>query len=75
MISNVSKPENIGKNMGLYNAFLSAGRAVGPLLGGTVYSLTTDPVFLWFYTTLSGFASLAIFLGIFTKKRVALDQR
>ncbi len=75
MISNVSKPENIGKNMGLYNAFLSAGRAVGPLLGGTVYSLTTDPVFLWFYTTLSGFASLAIFLGIFTKNRAALDQR
>lgn len=75
MISNVSKPENIGKNMGLYNAFLSAGRAVGPILGGTVYSMTTDPILIWFYTTLSGFASIVIFLGIFTKNRVALDQK
>ena len=34
IISDISKPENIGRNMGLYNAFMTFGRALGPSIGG-----------------------------------------
>ena len=35
MVSLISKPENIGKSIGLYNAFISVARAMGPLVGGS----------------------------------------
>lgn len=65
MVSMVSKPENIGKNMGTYNAFISAGRAVGPLLGGYVLSFTVDPYLIWGITTLPGFIGVIIILLVF----------
>ncbi len=65
MVSMVSKPENIGKNMGTYNAFISAGRALGPLLGGYVLSFTVDPYIIWGVTTLPGFIGVLIILLVF----------
>lgn len=68
MVSLVSKPQNIGRNMGTYTAFISAGRAIGPLLGGFVLSFTSDPVEIWSLTTLSGFISVLMFVIIFAGK-------
>ncbi len=42
MVFLISIPENIDKNMGLYNAFISVGRAMGPLVG-CVLSIPSVP--------------------------------
>lgn len=74
MVSMVSKPENIGRNMGTYNAFISAGRAVGPLIGGAVLSLTSNSYELWALTTFWGFISVFVFMGAFRKKAGIAEQ-
>lgn len=72
IVSDVSKPENIGRNMGLYNAFMTFGRAVGPSVGGLSFSVTRNPVLLWLYTTLSGFAGVVIFIFAFRGKKSSI---
>ena len=74
MVSLVSKPENIGRNMGTYNAFISAGRAIGPLIGGTVMSLTSNSYELWALTTVWGFISVLVFVGAFWNKSGVAKQ-
>ncbi|MCL4340978.1 MAG: MFS transporter [Candidatus Thermoplasmatota archaeon] len=74
MVANASKPENIGKNMGIYNALLSIGRAIGPVVGGSAFSVTDNPLTLWILSTLSGFASLPLFLAYFSGKKKTLDS-
>ena len=74
MVSLVSKPENIGKNMGTYNAFISAGRAIGPLIGGAVLSVTTNSYELWALTTVWGFISILVFISAFWKKAGIAEQ-
>lgn len=74
MVSMVSKPENIGKNMGTYNAFISAGRATGPLLGGYVLSLTSVPVLIWGITTLPGFISVILILIVFRNNTIVQEN-
>ena len=69
MVSNVSKPGNIGRNMGVYNAFLSLGRAAGPLVGGSAFSYTSNPAELWALSTLSGFISFLMFIAIFRNRK------
>lgn len=75
LVSLVSKPQNIGRNMGTYTAFISAGRAIGPLLGGLVLSFTSDPVEIWGLTTLSGFVSVLMFLMVFAGKRGLWNEK
>ena len=67
MVSAVSKPENIGKNMGIYNAFLSIGRAIGPTIGGVAFTLFPNPYELWIFTTITGFVSCILFIARFRK--------
>ena len=74
MVSLVSKPENIGRNMGTYNAFISAGRAIGPLIGGVVMSLTSNSYELWALTTVWGFISVLVFVGAFRNKAGVVKQ-
>ncbi len=74
IVSDVSRPENIGRNMGLYNAFMTFGRALGPSIGGLSFSITRNPVLLWFYTTLSGFAGLIIFIFAFKGKKASIGK-
>lgn len=74
MVSLVSKPENIGRNMGTYNAFISAGRATGPLLGGYVLSLTINPYTVWGITTLPGFIGVLLILFIFRKNSIIQEK-
>lgn len=74
MVSLVSRPENLGRNMGTYNAFISAGRAIGPLLGGYVLSFTVNPYLIWGLTTIPGFLSIIIFSLAFRGNRGAYDE-
>ncbi len=67
MVSLVSKPENIGRNMGIFNGFISIGRAFGPLIGGTVLFITTAPLLIWGITTSTGFMSLIFFAFVFRR--------
>lgn len=74
MVSLVSKPENMGRNMGTYNAFISAGRAMGPLIGGYVLSFTIDPYQIWGITTLPGFIGVLLILVIFRKNSLIQEN-
>jgi Major Facilitator Superfamily. len=74
IISDISKPENIGRNMGLYNAFMTFGRALGPSIGGLSFSITRNPLLLWLYTTLSGFVGLIIFIFAFKGRKSSIGK-
>ncbi|MEM3675516.1 MAG: MFS transporter [Thermoplasmataceae archaeon] len=67
MVTMLSRPENIGKNMGIFNAFISFGRSIGPLIGGFAFTITSSPLLLWALVTVYGFASSAIFALMFRK--------
>lgn len=53
--------KNTGFYMGVYNAFMSAGRSMGPALGGFALSFLSAPVEIWMVATLPGFMSAALF--------------
>ena len=74
IVSDISRPENIGRNMGLYNAFMTFGRALGPSIGGLSFSITRNPLLLWLYTTLSGFAGLILFIFAFKARKSSIDK-
>lgn len=74
MVSLISRPENLGRNMGTYNAFISAGRAIGPLLGGLVLSFSVNPYVIWGFTTIPGFLSIVIFSVAFRGNRGAYEE-
>lgn len=74
MVSLISKPENIGRNMGIYSAFLSLGRATGPIVGGVALSLTSVPVEIWAMATASGFISTILFVATFRKVSVIQEK-
>ena len=61
--------------MGLYNAFISVGRAMGPLVGGAVLSITSVPFEIWGLATLSGFLSAAVFGFYFRGRREIQENR
>ena len=75
MVSLISKPENIGKSIGLYNAFISVGRAMGPLVGGAVLIITSVSFEIWGLATLSGFLSAAVFGFYFRGRREIQENR
>jgi MFS family permease len=53
--------------MGIYNAFLSIGRAIGPTIGGVAFTLFPNPYELWIFTTITGFISCILFIARFRK--------
>lgn len=66
LVAQISRKRNIGKNLGIYNAFISFGRAFGPLLGGFALTLSTNHIIIWLIATSGGFFSAAlpmVFLG------------
>ena len=75
MVSLISKPENIGKNMGIFNAFLSIGRAFGPIIGAIALTVTSDPVGIWFIATVWGFASAVMFFFVFRNVSAIQENR
>ncbi len=48
--------------MGIYNAFLSVGRAIEPTLGGVAFTIFHLPYELWLFTTFTGFMACIIFV-------------
>ncbi|MGP6219911.1 MFS transporter [Caldiplasma sukawensis] len=66
LVSQISRRKNIGKNLGIYNAFISFGRAFGPLLGGFALTISTNHIIIWLIATSGGFLSTILplmFLG------------
>lgn len=68
MVALISRPERIGRNMGIYNSFISSGRAAGPMIGGAVLSLTSLPLEIWGATTITGFISTILFVFTFRRQ-------
>lgn len=58
---------NTGFYMGIYNAFLSFGRSVGPVLGGVALAFLSSPFEIWLVVTLPGFMSAIFFYSKFSK--------
>lgn len=63
IVTTLSKNENIGHHMGVYNAFISVGRSMGPVIGGVALSIFIDPVKIWGIVTASGAVAIAIYLA------------
>ena len=47
IVASISRKEKIGTNIGIYNAFCSAGRAFGPLLGGAFLPIISSHTLFW----------------------------
>ena len=62
IVAAISRKERIGTNLGIYNAFMSMGRATGPLLGGYFIPIVGSHILFWLYVTLPGFISVSILL-------------
>ncbi|MCL4438849.1 MAG: MFS transporter [Candidatus Thermoplasmatota archaeon] len=65
IVSEISRPERIGKNMGIYNSFLQFGRAVGPIISGLAFTITLNPYLLWSITSFWGVAGAIMFFIVF----------
>ncbi len=61
IVTTLSKNENIGQHMGVFNAFISMGRSMGPVLGGTALTLFSSPAEIWGLATVSGVIAIAIY--------------
>lgn len=62
IVSTLSKNKDIGRHMGIFNAFISIGRSMGPLVGGTALTLFTDSVRIWGLATVSGAVAIVIYM-------------
>ena len=68
IVSTLSRNENIGQHMGVFNGFISMGRSMGPVLGGVVLTVFLNPVKLWGVVTASGAVAIAIYMAKLSRK-------
>lgn len=61
LASKLTGRRNVGANMGIYNAFISFGRSLGPVMGGFALSYVSSSTLLWAIVTLPGFFAVMIF--------------
>ena len=66
IVSKLYGDRNTGFYMGVYNAFLSFGRSMGPALGGFALGYLASPYEIWLMVTLPGFLSAVIFYSRFS---------
>ena len=62
IVASISRRERVGTNIGIYNAFCSAGRAFGPLLGGAFLPIISSHVLFWIYVTFPGFIATILLI-------------
>ncbi|AKA47917.1 hypothetical protein IX51_01110 [uncultured archaeon] len=62
IVTTLSRNENIGHHMGVFNAFISMGRSMGPVVGGTALTLFASPVKIWSLATVSGVVAILIYM-------------
>ncbi|MCL4320071.1 MAG: MFS transporter [Candidatus Thermoplasmatota archaeon] len=62
IVASISRKEKIGTNIGIYNAFCSAGRAFGPLLGGAFLPVISSHILFWIYVTFPGFIATVLLI-------------
>lgn len=65
--SKVTGNKDVGVNMGVYNAFISFGRSLGPVMGGAALSYVSSSTLLWALVTLPGFLAVIIFVSRISK--------
>lgn len=71
IILDLSTPNNRGKNMGIYGAFLAIGMGLGPMLGGFI---AEAGVFVPYYVA-SGLMVIVLLLSFFLKEPDSLKER
>ncbi len=71
IILDLSTPNNRGRNMGIYGAFLGIGMGLGPILGGFIAEVG---VFVPYYVA-SGLMAIVLLLTLFLKEPTALKER
>jgi MFS family permease len=71
IILDLSTPNNRGRNMGIYGAFLAIGMGLGPILGGFIAEVG---VFVPYYVA-SGLMVIVLLLTLFLKEPTALKER
>jgi MFS family permease len=71
IILDVSTPNNRGKNMGIYGAFLAIGMGLGPMLGGFI---ADAGVFVPYYVA-SGLMVVVLRLTLFLKEPATVKER
>jgi len=71
IILDLSTPNNRGRNMGIYGAFLGIGMGLGPILGGFIAEVG---VFVPYYVA-SGLMVIVLLLTLFLKEPTALKER
>ncbi len=74
IVASISRKERIGANIGLYNAFCSAGRSIGPMLGGYFLPIIPSHSIFWIYVTFPGFLATALLL-LFRKLITGYQKR
>ncbi len=62
IVAEISRNDRIGINIGIYNAFMSMGRAFGPLLGGYALTKFSSSLAIWTIATLPGFISCIVLI-------------
>lgn len=68
IVTTLSKNENIGYHMGIFNAFISMGRSMGPVVGGTALTVVSSGIEIWGLATVSGAVAIVIYvLKLFRK--------
>lgn len=71
IILDLSTPNNRGKNMGIYGAFLAIGMGLGPMLGGFI---AEAGVFVPYYVA-SGLMVIVLLQSFFLKEPATLKER
>ncbi len=68
IVSTLSRNKDIGHYMGLFNAFISMGRSMGPVVGGIALSFVSSAVGIWGIATASGFIAIALYAATLWRK-------
>lgn len=74
IVSTLTRNRDIGYHMGVFNAFISVGRSMGPVVGGYTLSVFTNPVEIWAAVTVSGLISILIFFATLSDKVSKAEQ-
>ncbi len=75
IVSTLSRNRDIGQHMGVFNAFISVGRSMGPVVGGVALSYIPGAVGIWGAVTASGFMAILLYAATLWKKVNVEEKR
>lgn len=68
IVTVLSRNKDIGHHMGVFNAFISIGRSMGPVVGGIALSYIASDVGIWLAATASGFLAIMLYAATLWRK-------